>query len=70
MVRNDSFYGFVDAGLIDVVAPHRVAGYSSDGAGVLLDDGTALEAKVVVLATGYQSSWADIFTSTCVGCYC
>ncbi|TEB27449.1 FAD/NAD(P)-binding domain-containing protein [Coprinellus micaceus] len=66
MVRNDSFYGFVDAGLIDVVAPHRVAGYSSDGTGVLLDDGTALEAKVVVLATGYQSSWADIFTKATV----
>ncbi|KAF6749378.1 hypothetical protein DFP72DRAFT_1073202 [Ephemerocybe angulata] len=61
-VRSDSFYSLVGAGAIDVVAPHRVKGYSTDGSGVTLNDGTTLSAKVVLLATGYQSSWTGIFT--------
>ncbi|KAJ2933423.1 hypothetical protein H1R20_g3675, partial [Candolleomyces eurysporus] len=62
LVRNDSFYGLVNAGAIKVIAPHRVTGYSDDGKGVLLNDGSTLRAKVVALATGYQSSWSSIFS--------
>ncbi|KAG2010573.1 hypothetical protein CC2G_013388 [Coprinopsis cinerea AmutBmut pab1-1] len=63
-VRPNSYHSLVNAGLIRVCAPVRALGYSSDGKriGVALNNGTVLPAKVVILATGYQSSWSKIFT--------
>ena len=59
-VRPDSFYSLANAGEIEVIAPARVLGYAEDG--LLLSNGTLFRPKVVILATGYQSSWSPIFT--------
>ncbi|EDR06936.1 uncharacterized protein LACBIDRAFT_299323 [Laccaria bicolor S238N-H82] len=61
LVRPDSFHGLAAAGLIDLAAPTRAIGYAEDGKSLLLSDGQTLPAKVVILATGYQSSWSPIF---------
>lgn len=61
LVRPDSFHGLVTAGHIDLAAPTRAIGYAKDGKSLLLSDGRTLPAKVVILATGYQSSWSPIF---------
>lgn len=63
LVRPDSFHGLVTSGHIDLAAPTRAIGYSEDGKSLLLSDGQTLPAKVVILATGYQSSWSPIFES-------
>lgn len=54
----------VKAGKIDIVAPARVASYSSDGESVILNNGGKLKADTVVLATGYTSSWHPLFDGT------
>jgi len=41
-------------------------GANRKGQGVVLDDGTFIPAKVVVLAAGYRSSWTDIISRTSV----
>ncbi|KZV64499.1 FAD/NAD-P-binding domain-containing protein [Peniophora sp. CONT] len=56
----DSFFALVNSGNTTVLSPARVSGYASDGRGVQLADGRVLPADVVVLATGYKSSWDDI----------
>ncbi|TFK17634.1 FAD/NAD(P)-binding domain-containing protein [Coprinopsis marcescibilis] len=67
-VRPDSYHSLVNAGAIAVVSPARVTGYSGSvssdkGADINLNDGTSItNVKVVILATGYQSSWTDIFS--------
>ncbi|KAJ7067183.1 FAD/NAD-P-binding domain-containing protein [Mycena amicta] len=64
--RPDGFHSLVLASKIKVVAPARMAGYAREDretktAGVLLSNGDRLHAKVLVLATGYTSSWGGIF---------
>lgn len=59
--RDNGFHPLVNAGKINVVAPARVTGYGSDGHTVLLDNEQTLEADLVILATGYNSSWDGLF---------
>ncbi|KAH7908576.1 FAD/NAD-P-binding domain-containing protein [Hygrophoropsis aurantiaca] len=61
IVSANSFHGLVSAGKIELVAPTRVQGYHADGHHVLLKNGDSLKADVVVLATGFVSSWKNIF---------
>ena len=56
----DSFFALVNSGKISVFSPAHVSGYAPDGCGVQLSDGRTLPADVVVLATGYKSSWDGI----------
>lgn len=58
--RPDSFFSLVNAGKIELVSPARVQSYGRDGL-VRLEDGRELLASAVVLCTGYESSWKDIF---------
>ncbi|KAG5639502.1 hypothetical protein H0H81_000647 [Sphagnurus paluster] len=44
-----------------LAAPARAQGFSDDGRSLILNAGQTLPADVVVLATGYQSSWKGIF---------
>ncbi|KAF5315243.1 hypothetical protein D9619_007506 [Psilocybe cf. subviscida] len=62
-VRPDSFHSLAHAGLINIISPARATGYGDDGKSVRLSNGQEIKAKVVILATGYQSSWAPIFTT-------
>lgn len=57
--RDDSYFSLVNADKIELVAPARVTGYYEHG--VILNNGNKLKADVVLLATGYDSSWKDIF---------
>lgn len=59
--RANSFHVLATQGKIQVVAPARVTGYGDDGRSVLLSNGETLSADLVILATGYASSWPDIF---------
>jgi dimethylaniline monooxygenase (N-oxide forming) len=56
-----SFHSLAVAGKIKIVAPARVDGFTSDGEGVKLSNGQVLPADVVVVATGYRSSWDGLF---------
>ncbi|KAI0034738.1 FAD/NAD-P-binding domain-containing protein [Vararia minispora EC-137] len=58
--RDGSFFALANAGKIDLVAPARASGYAPGGSGVILEDGRTLAADVVILATGYTSSWGGI----------
>ncbi|KAF7346580.1 FAD /NAD-P-binding domain-containingprotein [Mycena sanguinolenta] len=59
--RPNRFHALVNAGKIEVIAPARVQGFGLDGASVCLSDGRAVKADLVLLATGYMSSWTNIF---------
>ncbi|KAJ7245011.1 hypothetical protein B0H12DRAFT_1235946 [Mycena haematopus] len=59
--RPNRFFTLVNAGDIEVIAPARVQGFGPDGKFVTLSDGRAVNADLVLLATGYTSSWANIF---------
>ncbi|KAJ6507903.1 FAD/NAD-P-binding domain-containing protein [Mycena vitilis] len=58
--REDGFHALVNQGKIKVIAPARMTGYG-DGRSVLLSNGQTIEADPVILATGYASTWTDIF---------
>ncbi|KAJ7211312.1 FAD/NAD-P-binding domain-containing protein [Mycena pura] len=58
--RDDGFHSLVNQGKINVVAPARMTGYGDDST-VLLNNGQSVKADLVILATGYSSSWGDIF---------
>lgn len=60
--RPNGFHTMVNEGKIKVVAPARMTGYGGDGRSVLLNNGQTIEADLVILATGYRSSWNDIFS--------
>ncbi|KAJ7195470.1 FAD/NAD-P-binding domain-containing protein [Mycena pura] len=55
------FHKLVRSGRIEAMAPARVHGFGSDGRSVVLSDGRTIAADVVLLATGYTSSWTNIF---------
>ncbi|KAK0211814.1 FAD/NAD-P-binding domain-containing protein [Armillaria fumosa] len=59
--HDDSFFSLVNRKKISLVAPARVTGYGFDGRSLTLDSGTLVRADVVILATGYKSSWENIF---------
>ncbi|KAG6890392.1 hypothetical protein C0992_001783, partial [Termitomyces sp. T32_za158] len=59
--RPDSFHGLAQSGKIKLVAPARATGFGDDGRSVALKDGRFLPADVVILATGFKSSWASLF---------
>ncbi|TFK17023.1 FAD/NAD(P)-binding domain-containing protein [Coprinopsis marcescibilis] len=54
--RPDGFPALVNQGRLTVAAPFRATGFSK--AGVLITDGRCLAADIVILATGYESSWS------------
>ncbi|RDB24143.1 Dimethylaniline monooxygenase [N-oxide-forming] 2 [Hypsizygus marmoreus] len=56
----NGFYGLVHAGQIALVAPVRAQGFGGDGRSLVLSDGKSIAADVVILATGYRSSWDGI----------
>jgi dimethylaniline monooxygenase (N-oxide forming) len=60
-VRFGSYYSLVNAGQIEVIAPARALEYAEDGQSVYLSDATKIPAQVVILATGWQSSWTGLF---------
>ncbi len=53
VVRPSSFYALATNGQIDLYSPARAIGYGEDGRKIVTD--------VVILATGYRSSWEDLF---------
>lgn len=59
--RPNGFHSLVRSGDIQLVAPARVVSYGTDGRSVVLQDGRVLEADLVVLCTGFTSSWKPIF---------
>ena len=59
--RKDGFHALVNEGKIELIAPARAAGFAADGKSVVLEDGRTIRAGAVVLATGFKSSWNDIF---------
>ncbi|KAG6840188.1 hypothetical protein C0991_008352 [Blastosporella zonata] len=58
--RANSFYGLVGSGKIQLAAPVRATGFR-DGNSIALSDGRTLSADALILATGYTSSWTDLF---------
>jgi thioredoxin reductase len=58
--RENGFHTLVNKGQINVIAPARMTGYA-DGDAVLLNNGQSVRADFVILATGYSSSWGEIF---------
>ncbi|KAF9476196.1 FAD/NAD(P)-binding domain-containing protein [Pholiota conissans] len=69
-VRAGSYYSLVNTGQIEVISPARALGFTDDGKSVRLSNGTNVLAQVIILATGWQSSWTGLFdeqTSTELG---
>ena len=60
--KKDGFHALVKQGKIKLVAAAKAKGYAPDGESVVLCDGQTLRADAVILATGFSSSWAGIFT--------
>ncbi|KIJ54017.1 hypothetical protein M422DRAFT_201119 [Sphaerobolus stellatus SS14] len=59
--RPTGFHTMVSAGKIALEAPARVERFGDDGRSVVLNNGKVLKADAVILATGYTSSWKNIF---------
>ncbi|KAF8334414.1 FAD/NAD-P-binding domain-containing protein [Amanita rubescens] len=59
--RPDSFFAAVNRGDIQLFPSAHVEGFGADGRSVTLSTGQSLPADVVVLATGYTSSWSRLF---------
>lgn len=59
--RGNSFHVLVTQGEIRIEAPIRALGFGKDGKSIVLSDGRVIRADAVVLATGYESSWTDLF---------
>lgn len=60
-MRSDGFFGRVSQGEITLEAPARVEKFGTDGRSVVLDNGKTLKADVLILGTGYTSSWKNLF---------
>ncbi|KAJ7140329.1 FAD/NAD-P-binding domain-containing protein [Mycena crocata] len=65
--RENGFHSLVNKGEINVIAPARMTAYCDDGHSVLLNTGQTVKADMVILATGYISSWDDIFDEKTAG---
>ncbi|KAJ6462046.1 FAD/NAD-P-binding domain-containing protein [Mycena vitilis] len=59
--QQNRFHAFVNNGNISVIAPARVQDFGPDGNSVVLNNGETIKADILLLATGYASSWTDIF---------
>jgi hypothetical protein len=59
--RSTSFHTLAVAKAFEIIAPARVVGFSGDRESVSTSTGRDIKSKAIVLATGYQSSWTDIF---------
>jgi len=59
----NSYHNLVTSKKIEVISPARVVGFSPDGGSILLNNGKSIAANVVILATGFDSSWSKIFSS-------
>lgn len=59
--KPDNFFKLANAGRIELLAPHRAKSFGKDGKSIILDDGQIIKADVIILCTGYQSSWTKIF---------
>ncbi|KAF8715645.1 hypothetical protein AX14_012525 [Amanita brunnescens Koide BX004] len=59
--RPDGFYAAVNRGDIELFPSAHVTGFGADGHSVVLSTGQSLPADVVILATGYTSSWSRLF---------
>ncbi|KAJ7505110.1 FAD/NAD-P-binding domain-containing protein [Mycena galericulata] len=58
--QENGFHALVSRGKIEVISPARVEGFGPDGESISLIDGRTVKADLVLLATGYSSSWAGI----------
>ncbi|KAJ7105495.1 hypothetical protein C8R43DRAFT_937809 [Mycena crocata] len=65
--RKNGFHALANKGEINVIAPARMTAYGDDGHSVLLNTGQTVKADMVILATGYISSWDDIFDEKTAG---
>jgi glycine/D-amino acid oxidase-like deaminating enzyme len=61
LIRPTSFYALSQNGQIELCAPARAIGFDDDGGSIVLNNGRKITADVVIIATGYRSSWEDIF---------
>lgn len=61
--RRNGFHSLANAGKIQIIAPARALRLADDGRTVILSDGRRIQADAIVLATGYTSSWTNIFDS-------
>ncbi|KAI6115956.1 hypothetical protein F5141DRAFT_1099920 [Pisolithus sp. B1] len=59
--KTDGFYALCNEGKIKLIAPARVVRYAGNGESVLLSNGTEIKVNAVLLATGFGSSWTNIF---------
>ncbi|KAJ7625370.1 FAD/NAD-P-binding domain-containing protein [Mycena polygramma] len=59
--QQNRFHALVNNGNISVIAPARVQGFGPEGNSVVLNNGETIKADILLLATGYSSSWTDIF---------
>ncbi|KAI6115961.1 FAD/NAD(P)-binding domain-containing protein [Pisolithus sp. B1] len=59
--KKDGFHALCNEGKIKLAAPARAVKYTDDGESVLLSNGTEIKANTVILATGFKSSWTNIF---------
>jgi dimethylaniline monooxygenase (N-oxide forming) len=59
--RTNGFYDLVNKGKINLVAPARVVSFGTDQKSVVLNDGRILQTDAIILATGFRSSWDNIF---------
>ncbi|KAI6105078.1 FAD/NAD(P)-binding domain-containing protein [Pisolithus croceorrhizus] len=59
--KTDGFYALCNEGKIKLIAPARVVKYAGNGELVLLSNGTEIKVNAVLLATGFGSSWTNIF---------
>ncbi|KAI0371491.1 FAD/NAD(P)-binding domain-containing protein [Pilatotrama ljubarskyi] len=62
--RLNGFHALASSGKIDVLTATHAVGFGQDGQSVVLEDGRFIPASAVVLATGYQSSWSSLFSSS------
>jgi dimethylaniline monooxygenase (N-oxide forming) len=59
--RTNGFYDLVNKGKINLVAPARAVSFGTNRKSVVLNDGRTLKTDAIVLATGFRSSWDNIF---------
>jgi hypothetical protein len=61
VVHSTSFYALSSRGKINLCTPARAVRFGEDGRSILLNNGRTISADVVILATGYRSSWENLF---------
>ncbi|KAF9074343.1 FAD/NAD(P)-binding domain-containing protein [Rhodocollybia butyracea] len=59
--RGNGFHVLANLGKIHIEAPARAIGFGQDKRSLVLSSGKVVRADAIVLATGYESSWVDLF---------